>query len=128
MSPAAMSILERHPFAGNVRELENIIERAVVLTRNKLIQPEDLEIMSTSDDGPPEIITESVPHSVEGLKEVKREVREKAVGPVERAFLIQALERNHWVVTQAAKDVGMLRPNFQAMLKKHSISVRDHSE
>ena len=128
MSPAAISILERHPFAGNVRELENIIERAVVLTRNKLIQPEDLEIMSTSDDGPPEIITESVPHSVEGLKEVKREVREKAVGPVERAFLIQALERNHWVVTQAAKDVGMLRPNFQAMLKKHGISVRDHSE
>jgi len=128
MSPAAMSILERHPFAGNVRELENIIERAVVLTRNKLIQPEDLEIMSTSDDGSPEIITESVPHSVEGLKEVKREVREKAVGPVERAFLIQALERNHWVVTQAAKDVGMLRPNFQAMLKKHGISVRDHSE
>ena len=128
MSPAAMSILERHPFAGNVRELENIIERAVVLTRNKLIQPEDLEIMSTSDDGPPEIITESVPHSVEGLKEVKREAREKAVGPVERAFLIQALERNNWVVTQAAKDVGMLRPNFQAMLKKHSISVRDHTE
>ena len=126
VSPAAMSILERHPFAGNVRELENIIERAVVLTRNKLIQPEDLEIQLTSD-APSEIITESVPLSAEGLKEVKRQVREKAVGPVERAFLIQALERNHWVVTRAALDVGMLRPNFQAMLKKHSISVRDHT-
>ena len=126
VSPAAMFILERHPFAGNVRELENIIERAVVLTHNKLIQPEDLEIQPTTDDLP-EIITELVPQSAESLKEVKREVREKAVEPVERAFLIQALERNNWVVTRAAKGVGMLRPNFQAMLKKHGISVRDHS-
>ena len=126
MSPAAMSILERHPFTGNVRELENIIERAVVLTHNKLIQPEDLEIQPTTD-APPEMITESVPESAESLKEAKRQVREKAVGPVERAFLLQALERNDWNVTRAAKDVGMLRPNFQAMLKKQGVSVRDHS-
>ncbi|MCD6534282.1 MAG: sigma 54-interacting transcriptional regulator, partial [Deltaproteobacteria bacterium] len=133
MSPAAISILERHPFAGNVRELENIIERAVVLTHSKLIQPEDLEIepdnttIATVDD-PSEIISESVPQSAESLKEVKRQVREKAVGPVERAFLLRALDRNNWNVTRAAKDVGMLRPNFQAMLKKQGVSVRDHSE
>lgn len=126
VSPAALDILERHPFTGNVRELENIIERAVVLTRSELIQPEDLEIQSTTDDAPPEIISDFVPHSAEDLKEAKRQVREKAVGPVERAFLIQALERNDWNVTRAAKDVVMLRPNFQAMLKKHGISVRDH--
>ncbi len=127
MSPAAMSILERHPFTGNVRELENIIERAVVLTHSQLIQPEDLEIQPTTNDSP-EIITEPIPQSAESLKEAKRQVREKAVGPVERAFLIQALDRNNWNVTRAARDVGMLRPNFQAMLKKQGISVRDHSE
>ncbi len=127
ISPAAMSILERHPFSGNVRELENIIERAVVLTRNQLIQPEDLEIQP-ADDEAPEIIAEAVPQSVADLKEIKRQVRERAVGPVERAFLIQALERNNWVVTKAARGVGMLRPNFQAMLKKHGISVKNHSE
>lgn len=127
MSSAAMSILARHPFPGNVRELENIIERAVVLTHSKLIQPEDLEIQSITD-GPTEIIAEPVPQSAESLKEAKRQVREKAVEPVERAFLIQALERNNWIVTRAARDVGMLRPNFQALLKKHGISVRDHSE
>ncbi|NOY85844.1 MAG: sigma-54-dependent Fis family transcriptional regulator [Deltaproteobacteria bacterium] len=126
MSPAAMSILTRHPFTGNVRELENIIERAIVLTNSKLIQPEDLEIQPTID-GPPEFITEPVPHSAESLKEAKRQVREEAVGPVERAFLLHALERNNWNVTRAARDVGMLRPNFQAMLRKQGISVRDHS-
>ena len=128
ISPAAMSILRQHPFTGNVRELENIIERAVVLTHSKLIQPEDLEIQPTTNDSPEEIITESVPQSAESLKEAKRQVREKAVEPVERAFLLQALERNNWNVTRAAKEVGMLRPNFQALLKKHGISVRDHSE
>ncbi len=126
ISPAAMSILERHPFTGNVRELENIIERAVVLTRSKIIQPEDLEIQPSTGD-PPESAAESVPLSAEDLKEMKRQVREKAVEPVERAFLIRALERNDWIVTRAARDVGMLRPNFQAMLKKHRISVRGHS-
>jgi len=128
ISPAAISILERHPFAGNVRELENIIERAVVLTHSKLIQPEDLEIEPSIAEVSPEIIAETVPRNVESLKEAKRQVREKAVGPIERAFLIRALERNNWIVTRAAKDVGMLRPNFQAMLRKQGISVRDHSE
>ncbi len=126
ISPATMSILEQHPFTGNVRELENIIERAVVLTRNKFIQPEDLEIQPSVNDSP-EKNPEAVPLSAEDLKEIKRRVREKAVGQVERAFLLQALERNNWVVTKAAKDVGMLRPNFQAMLKKHHISIKDHS-
>jgi DNA-binding NtrC family response regulator len=128
ISPAAMSILRQHPFTGNVRELENIIERAVVLTHSKLIQPEDLEIQPTTNDSAEEIITEPVPQSAESLKEAKRQVREKAVEPVERAFLLQALERSNWNVTRAAKEVGMLRPNFQALLKKHGISVRDHSE
>ncbi|MBN2706124.1 MAG: sigma-54-dependent Fis family transcriptional regulator, partial [Deltaproteobacteria bacterium] len=67
MSPAAMSILGRHPFTGNVRELENIIERAVVLTQHKLIQPEDLEIQFP-DSISREIITNTIPQSAECLK------------------------------------------------------------
>ena len=44
ISPGAMSILTDYPFSGNVRELENIIERAVVLAGGDYIQPSDLEI------------------------------------------------------------------------------------
>ena len=126
VSPAAMSILTQHPFTGNVRELENIIERAVVLTNSKLIQPEDLEIRPVGDS-PSKTISEPVPLSAESLKEIKRQVREEAVRPIERAFLLQALERNDWNVTRAARDVGMLRPNFQALLKKQGISARNHT-
>ena len=54
----------------------------------------------------------------------KKKLREEAVMPLEKAFIIKALERCDWNVTKAADDVGMLRPNFQALLKRHNISTR----
>ena len=122
-----MSMLEHHPFTGNVRELVNIIERAVVLTQSLLIQPEDLEI-DKQDEEFSELVLEEVPADAESLKEAKKQVREKAVEPIERAFLLNALEQNDWNVTRAAEEVGMLRPNFQAMLRKRGISIKEHSQ
>ncbi|TNF49594.1 sigma-54-dependent Fis family transcriptional regulator [bacterium] len=127
ISPGAMSILTDYPFSGNVRELENIIERAVVLASGDYIQPNDLEIQ-TVGDRKPDVDMDFIPESAEELKETKKQIRERAVKPIERAFLINALERNNWNITQAAKEVGMQRPNFQAMLKKQGISVKEHTE
>jgi DNA-binding NtrC family response regulator len=128
ISPAAMDILTHHPFPGNVRELENLIERAVVLTQHELIQPQDLEIYATYEPVLEEHdLQRNIPQSAESLKHVKKLLREKAVEPLEYAFLVQALERNNWVVSRAAKEVGMLRPNFQALLKKYGISAKKYS-
>jgi len=66
----------------------------------------------------------AVPLDANELKEQKRQLREQAVVPLERAFLLSALDRNDWNVTKAAEEVGMQRPNFQAMLKKQGISIR----
>ncbi len=109
ISPAAMSILEGHSFSGNVRELENIIERAVVLTGTNLIQPHDLEIQDfmPADQDASMGVFDSIPESAEELKERKKHIREMAVKPLERAFLLKALERNGWNVTKAAREVGM---------------------
>ncbi len=127
ISPGAMSILADYPFSGNVRELENIIERAVVLAGGDYIQPNDLEIL-TERDGGLDVDLDCIPESAEELKVTKKQLRERAVKPVERAFLINALERNNWNITRAAKEVGMQRPNFQAMLKKQGISVKEYAE
>ncbi len=124
LAPGAMAMLKRYAFPGNVREVENIIERAVVLSCGDLIEPDDLEL---PDSGAEDLGIEEdyVPRTTEELKEAKREIRERAVGPIERAFVLDALKRNDWNITKAAEEVGMLRPNFQALLKKQGISVRD---
>jgi DNA-binding NtrC family response regulator len=123
MAPGAMSILKNYPFHGNVRELENLIERAVVLAKDRLIQAEDLEIRDTTEPEP-ESTNGRIPESAEELKWMKKKLREDAVKPLEQAFLIAALERNSWNVTRAAEEVGMLRPNFQSLLKKLGISLK----
>jgi transcriptional regulator with GAF, ATPase, and Fis domain len=58
------------------------------------------------------------------LKRLKKELRVKTVEKVERDFLIHALKRNDWNITRAAKDVGMQRTNFQGLMKKHAIVVK----
>ncbi|EAT14546.1 sigma-54 dependent transcriptional regulator [Desulfuromonas acetoxidans] len=124
VSPAAMNLLEDYDFPGNVRELEHMIERAVVLTSGDMIMPGDLgmhgeELIGAGDDDG------YVPATTEELKEMKRKLREEAVKPIEKSFVLEALKRNDWNITRAAEDVGMLRPNFQALMKKLQVSARD---
>jgi len=123
-TPDAMALLECYPFHGNVRELENIVERAVVLCPGERLRREDLELL----DSPVPTGDLSAPRTAEELKQVKRQVREQAVVPVEKAFVLEALRRNDWNITRAAEETGMLRPNFQAMLKKLNISARDRGD
>ncbi len=120
-TPEAMAVLESYPFHGNVRELENIVERAAVLCPGEEIRREDLEI----HDGIGALERPAAPRTADELKHRKQRIREEAVVPIERAFVLEALRRNEWNVTRAAEATGMLRPNFQAMLKKLNISIRE---
>ncbi|PLX91264.1 MAG: Fis family transcriptional regulator [Desulfuromonas sp.] len=126
LSADAYLALHDYHFPGNVRELENIIERSVVLAQGTLIQRDSLELPNGHEtaENNEEVIA---PTTAEELKEGKRRAREMAVEPVEKAFVYAALERNSWNVTKAAQETGMLRPNFQALLKKLGISVKDHA-
>jgi len=120
-TPDALTVLQTYAFHGNVRELENAVERAVVLCPGDWVRREDLELQDAgATPGPP-----AAPRNADELKYRKQQVREQAVVPVERAFVLEALRRNGWNITRAAEDTGMLRPNFQAMLKKLNISARD---
>jgi DNA-binding NtrC family response regulator len=122
-SPEVIEQLKSYDFPGNVRELENLIERAVVLSGTDLIQLHNLE-MPGADPASLSHEMDPVPVDANELKRRKRLLREEAVVPLERAFLLRALERNDWNITRAAQEVGMQRPNFQAMLKKQGISSR----
>lgn len=126
VAPDVMSFLENYSYPGNVRELENIIERAVVLAVGDIIRNEDLELWDNRDTSSNSLI-DHIPMNAEELKEMKRHIRDNAMNSLESIFVRNALERNNWNVTRAAEDTGILRPNFQSMMKKLGISVKGHS-
>ena len=119
----AREYLESYSYSGNVRELENIIERAVVLAEHEIIRKADLEL-SHVEDADQAFCAERIPMNAEELKDMKQQIRGQAIESIEKAFLVSALERNNWNATRAAEETGILRPNFQGMLKRHGISIK----
>jgi DNA-binding NtrC family response regulator len=118
----AMRLLMDFEWRGNVRQLENVIERIVILAEGDTIEA---NLVSRTLYGERVRESVSVPHSSEELKQLKKELRERAIEDIEKQFLLDALDRNGWNVTRAAAEVGMQRPNFQALMRKYGISARE---
>jgi DNA-binding NtrC family response regulator len=120
-SAGAMNLLMNHDWPGNVRELENVVHRAVILANDEVIR--QAHLVNLIDMLPR--LDLDVPRTSEELKHIKKMAREKSVENVERHFVLAALKRNGWNVTRSAEDTGMQRSNFQALMKKYDIRVRD---
>jgi DNA-binding NtrC family response regulator len=120
ISAGAMSALMQYNWPGNVRELENAMQRALILTSDNLIRQAHLDsIMETAP------LVVDVPRTSEDLKRIKKLTREKSVEEVEKLFVMETLRRNGSSVTRSAEETGMQRTNFQALMKKYNIRVRD---
>ncbi|MGB5987861.1 MAG: sigma-54 dependent transcriptional regulator [Desulfobacterales bacterium] len=121
----AAARLTEYSWPGNVRQLRNVVERAVILSEKERIELKDLPLLGEINDI--ETLFDTTPTTNAELKAVKAQVRQKAVARVECNFLTHALAAHDWNVTRAAKAVGMLRPNFQNMMKKHGITLPKRS-
>jgi transcriptional regulator with GAF, ATPase, and Fis domain len=119
ISRDAMEALCQYEWPGNVRQLENVIQAAVIASEADVLTYRDLPELSE-----PQIVPYVPPRTNVELKKLKKELKLKTVEKVERDFLIHALQRSDWSVTRAAEDVGMQRTNFQGLMKKHGISAR----
>ncbi len=117
----AVARLTAYDWPGNVRQLRNIIERAVILCEKDTISSKELPLLGEMADI--EELIDHVPESNDELKRVKKEIRQKAVLQVEKNFVMNALMKNDWNVTRAARKVGLQRTNFQALMKKHRIKL-----
>ncbi len=104
---------------GNVRQLKNVIQRAVILCEDDLINLKDLPLLH-DENGLNEMYA-TIPENNEELKKMKKEIREKSVCKLEKKFLLKALESNDWNVSRAAEKTGVQRTNFHALMKKHGI-------
>ncbi len=121
IEPEALAVLERHSWPGNIRELENTIERAVVLSEGTSITLRDLPPELLSPDGRPAVAavaassgTRLQTPAAPGLRQAKREA--------ERDMLISALRATNGNKAEAARSLGLPRSTFYSKLKKHQLA------
>lgn len=110
----AMALLVRYPFPGNVRELENVLEHAYIVTRGPNIGLDDLPnfiIKGRRLIQNPRI--QPAPH-ISGWNPDGSQL--------DRQGLIDCLERNLWSISRAARELGMHRTTLWRKVKKFSIS------
>jgi len=102
----AAQALKNYPFSGNVRELENILERAIALCEGENISAEDLHLPE-SDHEIPETNTRDLDHALDNQ---------------ERQLIINALEKSRYNKTSAAKLLGISYRALRYRLKKYNIT------
>jgi len=118
-SSEALLLLKEYEWPGNVRELRNMVERLVIMVDEPVA---DSPEVAFALGGKVRRIPTPVPKTAEELKKIRRETTQRIVDDLESAFVLDALKRNNWNVTRAAEEVGLLRPNFHALMRKHHIT------
>ncbi|CAM4503603.1 sigma-54-dependent transcriptional regulator [Corallococcus exiguus] len=119
ISPRAMEALTCNRWTGNVRELENVIERAVVLTANDVIDVEDLppgfQAAPQADSAVEVFSLAHLPYA---------QAKRLAMRAFERRYLSALLEKNNHNVSSAARAAGVDRSNFRRLLKQYEVAGR----
>jgi Nif-specific regulatory protein len=118
IAPAAIQLLMRYDFPGNIRELENILQRAVILCRGTTILPENLpeEVCGTNHASP--LMLPKIPETNEELKAAKAFARQQASEEVERLFILHMLQKTGGNISEAARQTGINRSWLQQMVGK----------
>ena len=105
LSSEAEKSLMVHSWPGNIRELENIISRAVVLSQHSVLKPSDLGF---------DFDTASI--------EVNLKIAKQAI---EADFIKKALTKNNGIVSRAAKDLGISRVNLYELMDRYDIQIQE---
>ena len=108
-SSASLECMESYAWPGNVRELENKVKRAVILSETALIEPHDLGLSDKTATPPGSV-------SVSEIRTLK-----VARDRLEREMIMQAMDRHKGNIAQASEELGISRPTFYDIMKKHGL-------
>ncbi|TWJ19590.1 sigma-54-dependent transcriptional regulator [Geobacter argillaceus] len=109
ISKAALKILLNYSWPGNVRQLESVIERGVLMAEGSLIQPEDLPAEMHHEFERHDVLPFDFPPSGISFEELEKEL------------IIKAMERAEWVIAKAAPLLRMSYKTLQYRLEKFGI-------
>jgi two-component system response regulator PilR (NtrC family) len=119
LAAESLSLLVQYHWPGNIRELENAMERAVALERTPVILPPSLpaavRAAGTGGRAPVEEVLESDTLPDSGF-DLERHVRE-----IERQYITEALRRTDGVKVKAAELLGMSFRSFRYYAKKYGL-------
>ena len=105
ISEAAMARMNKHPWPGNIRELQHAIERAVILSNSSVLQPEDF--------------TFNAPTSKESEQPLNLD--QFNLDEVEKLLIRKVLKKYNGNITQAASELGLTRSSLYRRLEKHGL-------
>ena len=105
ISEAAMTRMNKHPWPGNIRELQHSLERAIILSNSSVLQPEDFNF------------TASAP------KETDQQLNldQYNLDEVEKLLIRKVLKKYNGNITQAASELGLTRSSLYRRLEKHGL-------
>jgi two-component system response regulator PilR (NtrC family) len=118
LNDSALRALEHYHFPGNVRELENILERASTLCEGNSITADDLQLDVSM---PPATVSQADPISEARLPDTPVTSLESYLEQVERQLITDALEACRWNRTAAAEKLGITFRALRYRLKKLGI-------
>ncbi|MFH1830336.1 MAG: sigma-54 dependent transcriptional regulator [Pseudomonadota bacterium] len=124
ISVDALQALQNYSWVGNVRELENVMERAVVLAGSDSI---------TSQDLPAKVLSESFyllddTIGMDIAKFTYREAKDKALSSFNRAYLSSLLKEAKGNLSFASERAGMDRSNFKKLIRRYAIDINEYRE
>lgn len=121
ISEKAMNILREHDWPGNIRELENTIERAISLAYSDTIMPDNLPDKLVSEKSEPPLSSGfSIPE--EGME------MEKYMEEMEKTLVLEALQRSGGVKKRAAELLGISFRSFRYRLEKLGIEKESEED
>jgi two-component system response regulator PilR (NtrC family) len=115
ISPEAVATLAAYPFPGNVRELENVLERALTLSTGGMIGPEHIRLRATTPSALESRLTVTAAPAAGGT------ALGSQLESIERDAIIKALEKTRYNKTAAAKLLGMSFRALRYRIKKLGI-------
>ncbi|MBI1820829.1 MAG: sigma-54-dependent Fis family transcriptional regulator [Nitrospirae bacterium] len=111
LSQEVIAVFKKYPWPGNIRELENVIERAVVLSEDEMIVLADIPAEMHQETFLPRL----TPDLAASLKLPEQ------INHLEMDILKKTLEENHWNQTKTAKVLGLKRSSLQYKMRKYGL-------